>query len=171
MAQDSIILPEISADNFEHAWKRFRLAAVAKQWQAEKQLLILPTLLRGNLVDYYMDLGEDEKRSLEDVKQALERQLRHMLERMSKKFESFEQQLKELDAGRATDNNSVERERRSSEKRVSFKLQCGSSQEDGGGRRRNTCFLCGKEGHWKRECTLNFNGSAPTVDGGWRERK
>ena len=38
-------------------------------------------------------------------------QLRHMLERMSKKFESFEQQLKELDAGRATDNNSVERER------------------------------------------------------------
>ena len=98
-------------------------------------------------------------------------QLRHMLERMSKKFESFEQQLKELDAGRATDNNSVERERRSSEKRVSFKLQRGSSQEDGGGRRRNTCFLCGKEGHWKRECTLNFNGSAPTVDGGWRERK
>ena len=92
-------------------------------------------------------------------------QLRHMLERMSKKFESFEQQLKELDAGRATDNNSVERERRSSEKRVSFKLQRGSSQEDGGGRRRNTCFLCGKEGHWKRECTLNFNGSAPTVDG------
>eukprot|EP00731_Ephydatia_muelleri_P035641 Em0144g11a len=244
----------------EHAWKRFRLAAVAKQWQAEKQLLILPTLLRGNLVDYYMDLGEDEKRSLEDVKQALERkagikkdpivaaryfnsryqddrervmdyatqlrkafkeaypeedvgsevllqtflsglrpsiahqvmlkgrptvldkaieeavtveealrfggadtmevpvhavhpkettteveQLRHMLERMSQKFESFEQQLKELDAGRATDNNSVERERRSSEKRVSFKLQRGSSQEDGGGRRRNTCFLCGKE--------------------------
>ena len=53
-----------------HALKRFRLAAVAKQWQAEKQLL---TLLRGNLVDYYMDLGEDEKRSLEDVKQALER--------------------------------------------------------------------------------------------------
>ena len=218
MAQDSIILPEISADNFEHAWKRFRLAAVAKQWQAEKQLLILPTLLRGNLVDYYMDLGEDEKRSLEDVKQALERkagikkdpvvaaryfnsryqddrervmdyatqlrkafkeaypeedvgsavllqtflsglrpsiarqvmlkgrptaldkaieeavtveealrfggadtmevpvhavhpkettteveQLRHTLERMSKKFESFEQQLKELDAGRATE--------------------------------------------------------------------
>ena len=73
MAQDSIILPEISADNLEHAWKRFRLAAVAKQWQVEKQLLILPTLLRGNLVDYYMDLGEDEKRSLEDVKQALER--------------------------------------------------------------------------------------------------
>ena len=51
---------------------------VLRRWrksgtEAEKQLLILPTLLRGNLVDYYMDLGEDEKRSLEDVKQALER--------------------------------------------------------------------------------------------------
>ena len=34
MAQDSIILPEISADNFEHAWKRFRLAAGAKQCMA-----------------------------------------------------------------------------------------------------------------------------------------
>ena len=47
MAQDSIILPEISADNFEHAWKRFRLAAVAKQWQAEKQLLtVMPRFAR-----------------------------------------------------------------------------------------------------------------------------
>ena len=90
-----------------------------------------------------------------------------MFERMSQKFESFEQQLKELDAG----NHSVERERRSSEKRVFFKLQRGSSQEDGGGRRRNTCFLCGKEGHWKRECTLNFKGSAPTVEGGWRDHQ
>ena len=70
MAQDSIMLPEVSV---EHAWKRFRLAAVAKQWQEEKQLQILPTLLRGNLVDYYMDLGDDEKKSLEEVKQALER--------------------------------------------------------------------------------------------------
>ena len=73
MAQDSIMLPEVSVENFEHAWKRFRLSAVAKQWQEEKQLQILPTLLRGNLVDYYMDLGDDEKKSLEEVKQALER--------------------------------------------------------------------------------------------------
>ena len=73
MAQDSIMLPEVSVENFEHAWKRFHLAAVAKQWQEEKQLQILPTLLRGNLVDYYMDLGDDEKKSLEEVKQALER--------------------------------------------------------------------------------------------------
>ena len=73
MAQDSIILLEVSVDNFEHAWKRFRLAAVAKQWQEEKQLQILPILLRGNLVDYYMDLGDDEKKLLEEVKQALER--------------------------------------------------------------------------------------------------
>ena len=73
MAHDSIVLPEVSVENFEHAWKRFRLAAMAKQWQAEKQLQILPTLLRGNLVDYYMDLSEEEKKSLAGLKQALER--------------------------------------------------------------------------------------------------
>ena len=39
-------------------------------WQEEKQL---PTSLRGNLVDYYMDLSEEEKKSLEGLKQALER--------------------------------------------------------------------------------------------------
>ena len=64
MAHDSIVLPEVSVENFEHAWKRFRLAATAKQWQEEKQL---PTLLRGNLVDYYMDLSEEEKKSLEGL--------------------------------------------------------------------------------------------------------
>ena len=26
-AHDSIVLPEVSVENFEHAWKRFRLAA------------------------------------------------------------------------------------------------------------------------------------------------
>ena len=39
---DSIVLSEVSVENFEHAWKRFRLAATAKQWQEEKQLQILP---------------------------------------------------------------------------------------------------------------------------------
>ena len=47
MAQDSIILPEISADNFEHAWKRFRLAAVAKQWQAEKAIANFTDVVAG----------------------------------------------------------------------------------------------------------------------------
>ena len=73
MAHDSIVLSEVSVENFEHAWKRFQLAATAKQWQEEKQLQILPTLLRGNLVDYYMDLSEEENESLEGLKQALER--------------------------------------------------------------------------------------------------
>ena len=72
-AHDSIVLPEVSVENFEHAWKRFRLAATAKQWKEEKQLQILPTLLRGDLVDYYMDLSTEEKKSLEGLKQVLER--------------------------------------------------------------------------------------------------
>ena len=40
MAQNSIMLPDVSVENFEHAWKRFHLAAVVKQWQEEKQLQI-----------------------------------------------------------------------------------------------------------------------------------
>ena len=46
-AHDSIVLPEVSVDNFVHAWKRFRLPGTAKQCQEEKQLQILPTFMRG----------------------------------------------------------------------------------------------------------------------------
>ena len=279
MAHDSIVLPEVSVENFEHAWKRFRLAATAKQWQEEKQLQILPTLLRGNLVDYYMDLSEEEKESLEGLKQALERkagikkdplvaakyfnsrhqddkervvdyatqlrkafieaypdedvgsavlvqtflsglrpsiarqvvlkgrpttmdkaieeavtveealrfggincaaevpvhavhskdsgaeieQLKMMLERMSQRFDTFEQQLKGLDTGMAT----------KVEDNMKRKVASPSGGQYSGNWKKNTrgCFLCGEEGHWKRECPLNFSKSARAVDGGWLVRK
>ena len=279
MAHDSIVLSEVSVENFEHAWKRFQLAATAKQWQEEKQLQILPTLLRGNLVDYYMDLSEEEKKSLEGLKQALERkagikkdplvaakyfnsrhqddrervvdyatqlrkafieaypdedvgsavllqtflsglrpsiarqvvlkgrpttmdkvieeavtveealrfggincaeevpvhavhskdsgaeieQLKMMLERMSQRFETFEQQLKGLDTGMA---NKVE-------DNMKRKVGSPSGGQYRGNWKKNTrgCFLCGEEGHWKRECPLNFSKSARAVHGGWLVRK
>ena len=279
MAHDSIVLPDVSVENFEHAWKRFRLAATAKQWQEEKQLQILPTLLRGNLVEYYMDLSEEEKKSLEGLKQALERkagikkdplvaakyfnsrhqddrervvdyatqlrkafkeaypdenvgsavllqtflsglrpsiarqvvlkgrpttmdkaieeavtveealrfggtnsaeevpvhavhskdsgaeieQLKMMLERMSQRFETFEQQLKGLDTGMAT----------KVEDNMKRKVGSPSGGQYRGNWKKNTrgCFLCGEEGHWKRECPLNFSKSARAVDGGWLVRK
>ncbi|KAL5488633.1 hypothetical protein EMCRGX_G017606 [Ephydatia muelleri] len=185
MAHDSIVLSEVSVENFEHAWKRFQLAATAKQWQEEKQLQILPTLLRGNLVDYYMDLSEEENESLEGLKQALERkagikkdpsaeevpvhavhskdsgaeieQLKMMLERMSQRFETFEQQLKGLDTGMATKG----------EDNMKRKVRSPSGRQYRGNCKNNTrgCFLCGEEGHWKRECPLNSSKSAPAVDG------
>ena len=56
-------LPELTSsgrrEDFERAWTRFELVAAAKEWDEEKQVTIIPTLLRGNLVDAYVEL-EDE---------------------------------------------------------------------------------------------------------------
>ena len=35
---------------FQSTWTRFELVAAAKEWNAEKQALILPTLLRGKMI-------------------------------------------------------------------------------------------------------------------------
>ena len=71
MAKFDVTLPEISVETFEHAWLRFELAATAKEWQEDKQLRTLPTLLRGKLVEYFVELSSEEKSSLEGVKAAL----------------------------------------------------------------------------------------------------
>ena len=45
----NIPLPEITCEDFQTTWTRFELVAAAKEWNAEKQALILPTLFRGML--------------------------------------------------------------------------------------------------------------------------
>ena len=35
MAKFDVTLPEISVETFEHAWLRFELAAMAKEWQED----------------------------------------------------------------------------------------------------------------------------------------
>ena len=71
MAQWDITLPEIVAEDFERSWARFELVAKAKDWNDAKQLMIIPTLVRGKLLDYYLDLCEEEKSSMEALKRAL----------------------------------------------------------------------------------------------------
>ena len=66
-----IPLPEITEDNFTRAWTRFELVSAAKQWEADKQAKILPTLLRGKLVDHYVDFDEDTKKDLKKLKKTL----------------------------------------------------------------------------------------------------
>ena len=56
-----IPLPELSVDNFKRAWTHFELVARAKGWDAAKQLVVLPTLLRGKFVDTYMDFNDETK--------------------------------------------------------------------------------------------------------------
>ena len=64
-------LPEISVSDFERSWTRFELVATAKEWTDAKKKLILPTLLRGKLVDVYVALDEETRGNLPNMKKAL----------------------------------------------------------------------------------------------------
>ena len=71
MAQPlDIPLPELTVDG---AWTRFELVAKAKYWDSAKQLTVLPTLLRGKLVDHYVDFDDETKTDLAKLKAALEK--------------------------------------------------------------------------------------------------
>ena len=71
MAQLDLPLPEITVADFQRSWTRFELVASAKEWDAAKQKLILPTLLRGKLVDSYVALNESARETLVSIKKAL----------------------------------------------------------------------------------------------------
>ena len=58
-------------EEFLRAWTRFELVSAAKEWNAEKQASILPTLLQGKLVDHYVDLDATTKADLKLLKAAL----------------------------------------------------------------------------------------------------
>ena len=64
-------LPEISMENFSRSWTRFELVAKAKEWNEAKQQVVIPTLLRGELLDLYLGLSEDKKELMAALKAAL----------------------------------------------------------------------------------------------------
>lgn len=64
-------LPEITVDEFHRAWTRFELVAKAKEWDDARQKLVLPTLLRGKLVDYYTEADEETRGDLGRLKTLL----------------------------------------------------------------------------------------------------
>jgi len=49
----------------------FQLVASAKEWNANKQKVILPTLLQGKLVDFYAKFDEATRGDLERLKTSL----------------------------------------------------------------------------------------------------
>ena len=71
MATMDLPLPEVTVENFDRAWTQFGLVAKAKIWGDNKQLAILPTLLRGKLIDYFMELRDEDKTDLPTLKAAL----------------------------------------------------------------------------------------------------
>ena len=52
------------------------MVAAAKEWNAEKQALILPMLLRGKLVECYVELETETKKSVNSVQDELTKRLR-----------------------------------------------------------------------------------------------
>ena len=71
MAQMDLSLPEITKEDFLRAWTRFELVAAAKDWNTAKRATMLPTLLRGKLVDIYIKLSEEIRGDLVEVKKAV----------------------------------------------------------------------------------------------------
>ena len=64
-------LPVLVAKDFQHGWTRFEFVAAAKEWTANKQLTVIPILLRGKLIDYYVELEDATKNDLALLKAAL----------------------------------------------------------------------------------------------------
>ena len=67
-------LPEITVEDFKRAWTRFELVAEAKNWNEDKRKVIVPTLLRGKLVDIYINIDEETRGNLQNLKKELMRQ-------------------------------------------------------------------------------------------------
>jgi len=106
MAQSTDIpLPEITIEDFRRAWTRFELVATAKKWGEDKQLAIIPTLLRGRLVDYYIDLEEEEKVSIQELGISLKKRAGLMTDPLAaaRKFSVRSQEPQERVSDFATD--------------------------------------------------------------------
>lgn len=58
-------------EDFSRAWTRFEQVAKAKDWDRSKQLIVLPTLLRGKLLDHFVDLDVETKEDLKKLRTAL----------------------------------------------------------------------------------------------------
>ena len=52
------------------------MVAAAKEWSPEKQALILPTLLRGKIVECYVELEANTKKMVKIVKEELMKRLK-----------------------------------------------------------------------------------------------
>ena len=256
-------------EDFERAWIRFDLVAAAKKWDNAKQLAIVPALLRGKLVDFFVELSEEECADMQTLKKALsakaglardplssakcfnmrkqgqeekvadfardlkklftqaypsesiqspvllQRFLTGLLGSVSQQLllkgrpANLEQAIKEATeveyalhfsretaevhaVQQSTSDKRLDQLTQTMEKmalqleKLEAKLQVESqrlptpaiSDNRGQGRgnrrnqrRSNCCFQCGEEGHFRRECPLNFREPARKVPGGWQDKQ
>ena len=72
MVQMELPLPELIMEDFQRGWTLFEFVAAAKEWNANKQFAVIPTLLRGRLIDNYVELDNETKGDLRLLKVALQ---------------------------------------------------------------------------------------------------
>ena len=63
-----IPLPEITSGEFHQPCTRFEFFASAKEWNNERKKLVLPTLLRRKLVEYYVEADKTTHENLANLK-------------------------------------------------------------------------------------------------------
>ena len=66
-----IQLPQITSEDFSRLWTHSELVTSAKEWNAAKQLMVVPTLLWWKLIDYCFNLSEDKRNDVKTLKTAL----------------------------------------------------------------------------------------------------
>ena len=69
-----LTLSEINSDSreeFDRSWKRFEVIAAANKLEGGRDLVILPALHRGKLLDIYMQLPDSDNADLATLKKAL----------------------------------------------------------------------------------------------------
>ena len=71
MAQFNLPLPEITVDDLKCSWTCFDLIANTKEWNKQKHIAVLPGLLWGNQVDYFLEISEEKKTTLTTLKAVL----------------------------------------------------------------------------------------------------
>ena len=68
IAQMDLPLPEITKEDFLRVWTQFELVTTAKDWNAAKRAMVLPTFLRGKLVNISIELSDETRDDLVEVK-------------------------------------------------------------------------------------------------------
>ena len=72
MVQMELPFPELIVEDFQCGLTCFEFVTTAKDWNVNKQLNIIPTLLIVRLIDYYVELDDTTKDDVKLLKAALQ---------------------------------------------------------------------------------------------------
>lgn len=62
---------ETTMEDFERSWIHFDLVTATKKWGNTKQLATVPALLCVKLIDFFVELNEEDRTNMKSLKKAL----------------------------------------------------------------------------------------------------